>query len=402
MKLSLHLALRHLNSSDKSNFSSFAGKLSIIGLSFGIASLILTMSVYQGFENTISNKIASFDGHYRFQDILGRSIDENSDLNTVLDNILSERKDPIIRSFVQGPALIRKGINAEGVIIEGFSGNGLVKPLNNLLISGTGTLSDNSIIIGKSLSDKYGLVIGDPLVIFDLSSISDISGMYRLKQFTIGGIFHSGLSEYDNNMIYTSIQNAQYLLDIEEKISGKVVYFTQNNFSSISELIDEKLRYPYYSSSWKEKHHTLFKWLEVQKLPIIIIFGMISLVAIVNIISALTMIVLDKIKTIGALQAVGFRKKQINLIFLSKGAIIGIIGSFIGLFIALVLGWMQMKYHILSISEDIYFMDHLPISFNINNILLILILGIISSLIASYWPARIAANIKPADAMRYE
>ena len=402
MKLSLHLALRHLSSSDKSNFSSFAGKLSIIGLSFGIASLILTMSVYQGFENTISNKIASFDGHYRFQDILGRSIDENSDLNSVLDNILSERKDPIIRSFVQGPALIRKGINAEGVIIEGISGNGLVEPLNNLLISGTGTFSDNSIIIGKSLSDKYGLVIGDPLVIFDLSSISDISGMYRLKQFTIGGIFHSGLSEYDNNMIYTSIQNAQYLLDIEDKISGKVVYFTQNNFSSISELIDEKLRYPYYSNSWKEKHHTLFKWLEVQKLPIIIIFGMISLVAIVNIISALTMIVLDKIKTIGVLQAVGFRKKQINLIFLLKGAIIGIIGSFIGLFIALVLGWMQMKYHILSISEDIYFMDHLPVSFNINNILLILILGIISSLIASYWPARIAANIKPADAMRYE
>ena len=402
MKLSLHLALRHLNSSDKSNFSSFAGKLSIIGLSFGIASLILTMSIYQGFENTISNKIASFDGHYRFQDILGRSIDENSDLNSVLDNILSERNDPIIRSFVQSPALFRKGINAEGVIIEGISGNGLVEPLNNLLISGTGTFSDNSIIIGKSLSDKYGLVIGDPLVIFDLSSISDISGMYRLKQFTIGGIFHSGLSEYDNNMIYTSIQNAQYLLDIEEKISGKVVYFTQNNFSSISELIDEKLRYPYYSNSWKEKHHTLFKWLEVQKLPIIIIFGMISLVAIVNIISALTMIVLDKIKTIGVLQAVGFRKKQINLIFLLKGAIIGIIGSFIGLFIALVLGWMQMKYHILSISEDIYFMDHLPVSFNINNILLILILGIISSLIASYWPARIAANIKPADAMRYE
>ena len=402
MKLSLHLALRHLNSSDKSNFSSFAGKLSIIGLSFGIASLILTMSVYQGFENTISNKIASFDGHYRFQDILGRPIDENSDLNSTLDNILRERKDPIIRSFVQGPALIRKGINAEGVIIEGISGNGLVEPLNNLLISGTGILSDNLIIIGKSLSDKYGLVIGDPLVIFDLSSISDISGMYRLKQFTIGGIFHSGLSEYDNNMIYTSIQNAQYLLGIEEKISGKVVYFTKNNFLSISKLIDEKLRYPYYSSSWKEKHHTLFKWLEVQKLPIIIIFGMISLVAIVNIISALTMIVLDKIKTIGALQAVGFRKKQINLIFLSKGAIIGIIGSLIGLFIALVLGWMQMKYHILSISEDIYFMDHLPISFNINNILLILILGIISSLIASYWPARIAANIEPADAMRYE
>ena len=402
MKLSLYLALRHLNSIDKSNFSYFAGKLSIIGLAFGIASLILTLSVYQGFENTISNKIASFDGHYRFQDILGRPIDENSDLNSLLYNIIDKKNDSIIRSFVQGPALIRKGINAEGVIIEGVSGNSLVEPLDNLLIYGAGTFSDNSIIIGKSLSDKYGLGIGDPLVIFDLKSISGISGIYRLKQFIVSGIFHSGLSEYDNNIVYTSIQNAQYLLGVEEKITGKIMYFTQNNFSPITEILNEKLSYPYYATSWKEKHQTLFKWLEVQKLPIIIIFGMISLVAIVNIVSALTMIALDKTKTIGALQAIGFPKKQINLIFLSKGAIIGVIGSLIGVFIALVLGFIQMKYHILSISEDIYFMDHLPISFNIKNILMILLMGIISSLMASYWPAKIAANIEPADAMRYE
>ena len=402
MKLSLHLAFRHLNSSVKSNFSSFAGKLSIIGLSFGIASLILTISVYQGFENTISDKIASFDGHYRFQDILGRSTDENSDLNAVLEDILKEKNNSIIRSFVQGPVLIRKGINAEGVIIEGINGNKLVKPLNNLIISGTGNLSDNTIIIGKSLADKYGLIIGDPLVVFDLTSISDISGIKRLKQFTIGGIFHSGLSEYDNNMVYTSIFSAQYLLGMEENISGKVVYLSQNDISSFPLLINEKLRYPYYATSWKEKHHTLFKWLEVQKLPIIIIFGMISLVAVVNIISALTMIVLDKTKAIGILQATGFRKKQINLIFLTKGIIIGIIGSMTGLSIALILGYIQMKYHILSISEDIYFMDYLPLSFNVKNTIFIVIAGIISSIIASYWPAKIAANIKPANAVRYE
>ena len=402
MKLSLHLALRHLNSSVKSNFSSFAGKLSIIGLSFGIASLILTISVYQGFENTISDKIASFDGHYRFQDILGRSTDENSDLNAVLEDILKEKNNSIIRSFVQGPVLIRKGINAEGVIVEGINGDKLVKPLNNLIISGTGNLSDNTIIIGKSLADKYGLIIGDPLVVFDLTSISDISGIKRLKQFTIGGIFHSGLSEYDNNMVYTSIFSAQYLLGMEENISGKVVYLSQNDISSFPLLINEKLRYPYYATSWKEKHHTLFKWLEVQKFPIIIIFGMISLVAVVNIISALTMIVLDKTKAIGILQAIGFRKKQINLIFLTKGIIIGIIGSMTGLSIALILGYIQMKYHILSISEDIYFMDYLPLAFNVKNTIFIVVAGIISSIIASYWPAKIAANIKPANAVRYE
>ena len=129
---------------------------------------------------------------------------------------------------------------------------------------------------------------------------------------------------------------------------------------------------------------------------------MISLVAIVNIISALTMIVLDKIRVVGLLQAIGLRKSSINLIFLFKGALIGIIGSFFGFVIAILLGIAQERYHILSISEDIYFMDYLPISFNINNILLIILFGIISSLIASFWPSKIASNIKPADAIKYE
>ena len=402
MKLSFHLALRHLSSSDKSNFSSFAGKLSIVGLAFGISSLILTSSVYQGFESTISNKIASFDGHYRLQDFLGRPINESSGLDSTLENIIGNKKNSIIKSFVQGPAMIRKGMNAEGVMLEGISGDGLPNPLKNLIISGEATLSGNSIIIGKSLSDKYGLVVGDPLVVFDLSSMIDISNIDRLKQFTIQGIFHSGLNEYDNTMIYTSIQNAQYLLGIQGKISGKIIYFTDNNILSVSKELEENLRYPYYSISWKEKHHTLFKWLEIQKFPIIIIFGMISLVAIVNIISALTMIVLDKTKAIGSLQAIGLRRKEINLIFLSKGAIIGVVGSFIGLLIALFLGLIQKKYHILSISEDIYFMDHVPISFNIYNIIMIISVGIISSLFASLWPANIASGIQPADAVKYE
>ena len=402
MKLSFHLALRHLSSSDKSNFSSFAGKLSIVGLAFGISSLILTSSVYQGFESTISNKIASFDGHYRLQDFLGRPINESSGLDSTLENIIGNKKNSIIKSFVQGPAMIRKGMNAEGVMLEGISGDGLPNPLKNLIISGEATLSGNSIIIGKSLSDKYGLVVGDLLVVFDLSSMIDISNIDRLKQFTIQGIFHSGLNEYDNTMIYTSIQNAQYLLGIQGKISGKIIYFIDNNILSFSKELEENLRYPYYSISWKEKHHTLFKWLEIQKFPIIIIFGMISLVAIVNIISAITMIVLDKTKAIGSLQAIGLRRKEINLIFLSKGAIIGVVGSFIGLLIALFLGLIQKKYHILSISEDIYFMDHVPISFNIYNIILIISVGIISSLFASLWPANIASGIQPADAVKYE
>jgi lipoprotein-releasing system permease protein len=232
--------------------------------------------------------------------------------------------------------------------------------------------------------------------------MTDITGMKRLTQFTIGGIFHSGLVEYDNSMVYTRIEDAQYLLNMNEEISGNIIYLNNTDFQSAAEEIESRLGYPYYTLTWKEKHHTLFKWLAVQKLPILLIFGMIALVAIVNIISALTMIVLEKIRSIGSLQAIGLSRRSIISLFLVKGTIIGLAGSIFGLILALFFGWVQMKYHILSIAEDIYFMDHIPVSFDFSQILIIIIFGTICSLLASLWPTNIASRVKPAEALRYE
>ena len=403
MKLSIHLALRYLRSSGRTSFSSFAGKLSIIGLGVGIAALVLTAAIYKGFEDTISNKIAGFDGHIRIQDFLGRPIPNNSvGLDSILFDFALKHPDAQIKSFVQGPAMMRKGLNAEGVILEGLNGKELPAALNKIIIDGNGQLSERTIIIGKRLADEYQLIVGDPFVVFDLSSITDITGMKRLTQFTIGGIFHSGLVEYDNSMVYTRIEEAQYLLNMNEEISGNIIYLNNTDFQSAAEEIESHLGYPYYTLTWKEKHHTLFKWLAVQKLPILLIFGMIALVAIVNIISALTMIVLEKIRSIGSLQAIGLSRRSIISLFLVKGTIIGLAGSIFGLILALFFGWVQMKYHILSIAEDIYFMDHIPVSFDFSQILIIIIFGTICSLLASLWPTNIASRVKPAEALRYE
>ena len=403
MKLSIHLALRYLRSSGRASFSSFAVKLGIIGLGVGIAALVLTAAIYKGFEDTISNKIAGFDGHIRIQDFLGRTISNNSSgLDSILFDFALKHSDAQIKSFVQGPAMMRKGLNAEGIILEGFNGKELPAALNKIIIDGNGQLSERTIIIGKRLSDEYQLIVGDPFVVFDLSSMTDITGMKRLTQFTIGGIFHSGLVEYDNSMVYTRIEEAQYLLNLNEEISGNIIYLNNTDFQSVAEEIESHLGYPYYTLTWKEKHHTLFKWLAVQKLPILLIFGMIALVAIVNIISALTMIVLEKIRSIGSLQAIGLSRRSIISLFLVKGTIIGLVGSIFGLTLALFFGWLQMKYHILSIAEDIYFMDHIPVSFDFTQILIIIIFGITCSLLASLWPTNIASRIKPAVALRYE
>ena len=403
MSTSHHLALRYLRSSGRASFSSFAGKLAIIGLGVGIAALILTSAIYKGFEDTISNKIAGFDGHIRIQDFLGRPIPNNSSgLDSILFDFALKRPDAQIKSFVQGPAMMRKGLNAEGIILEGLNGKELPTALNKIIIDGNGQLSERTIIIGKRLADKYQLIVGDPFVVFDLSSMTDIAGVKRLTQFTIGGIFHSGLVEYDNSMVYTRIEEAQYLLNLNEEISGNIIYLNNTDFQSAAEEIESRLGYPYYTLTWKEKHHTLFKWLSVQKLPILLIFGMIALVAIVNIISALTMIVLEKIRSIGSLQAIGLSRRSIISLFLVKGTIIGLVGSIFGLTLALFFGWLQIKYHILSIAEDIYFMDHIPVSFDFSQILIIIIFGITCSLLASLWPTNIASRVKPAVALRYE
>ena len=403
MKLSIHLALRYLRSSGRASFSSFAGKLAIIGLGVGIAALVLTAAIYKGFEDTISNKIAGFDGHIRIQDFLGRPIPNNSSgLDSILFDITLKHPDAEIKSFVQGPAMMRKGLKAEGIILEGLNGKELPAALNKIIIDGNGQLSERTIIIGKRLADEYQLNVGDPFVVFDLSSMMDITGMKRLIQFTIGGIFHSGLVEYDNSMVYTRIEKAQYLLNFNEEISGNIIYLNNTDFQSAADEIESRLGYPYYTLTWKEKHHTLFKWLAVQKLPILLIFGMIALVAIVNIISALTMIVLEKIRSIGSLQTIGLSRRTIMSLFLVKGTIIGVVGSIFGLTLALFFGWLQMKYHILSIEEDIYFMDHIPVSFDFSQIFIIIIFGISSSLLASIWPTNIASRVKPAVALRYE
>jgi lipoprotein-releasing system permease protein len=298
--------------------------------------------------------------------------------------------------------MMRKGLNAEGIILEGLNGEELPSALNKIIIGGNGELSEKTIIIGKRLADAYQLIVGDPFVVFDLSSMADITGMKRLKRFTIGGIFHSGLVEYDNSMVYTRIEDAQYLLNMNEEISGKIIYLNNSDYLSAAEDIESRLGYPYYTLTWKEKHHTLFKWLAVQKLPILLIFSMIALVGIVNIISALTMIVLEKIRSIGSLQAIGLSRRSIISLFLVKGMIIGLVGSIFGLILALFFGWVQMKYHILSIAEDIYFMDHVPVSFDFSQILIIIFFGTTCSLLASLWPTNIASRVKPAEALRYE
>lgn len=398
MKISFLLALKHIRSNHKSGFVKTASILSVFGLSIGIASLLITLFILNGFERVISEKITEFDGHIRIKHFLSEPFDP---LDYDLENKLSlDSKNVSIGSFIQNPALFRKGQVAEGVIVEGMRIESL-SFINELIIEGSSNLSLKGVIIGKRLADTYSIGLNDKITLFDLSSLSLNSK--RFMQFTVEGIFHSGMTEYDKSSVFMNISNSQKLFDLDNKISGYVLRLKNlNDLNTIFKSISSNISYPLMSITWKEKNRALYKWLSVQRRPILFIFSLITLVAVINIVSSLSMIVIDKTKQIGLLSALGMPSSKIKDIFLVKGLIIGSLGAILGSLIAVFLATMQNNFKIIEVPEDIYFMNFIPIDINYFQIIAISIISLIVSCLISLWPAMRSMKIKPSQALKYE
>lgn len=398
MNFPFYLSIRYLRSTQKGSFTRIAGILSVAGLAVGISALLITLFILNGFERVISEKIADFDGHIRVRHYLNNSIPSEIE---GMNQIISAYDGKVVQSkFIQGTALLRKGKSAEGVIVEGIesSGNDF---LSNILVSGTVDLDDHGIILGERLANQLNIGIGDKTVLFDLATLR--GSKKRLKQFTVTGIFHSGMSEYDQSLVYTNLKQADGLFNMEGKVSGYVLRMNDPALANdFSQLLGEELAYPYMVMTWKEKNRALFKWMDVQRWPILFIFSLIALVGIVNIISALAMIVLDKTRQIGILKSLGLPQGKLKQVFLAKGFIIGVAGAVFGSALALFLAWLQNHYKLITVPEDVYFMDYIPVDVNLAHVGIVIIVSVIFSVIAAIWPTIRAGKIQPAKALNYE
>ena len=398
MNFPFYLSIRYLRSTQKGSFTRIAGILSVAGLAVGISALLITLFILNGFERVISEKIADFDGHIRVRHYLNNFIPSEIE---GMNQIISAYDGKVVQSkFIQGTALLRKGKSAEGVIVEGIeaSGNDF---LSNILVSGTVDLDDHGIILGERLANQLNIDIGDKTVLFDLTTLR--GSKKRLKQFTVTGIFHSGMSEYDQSLVYTNLKQADGLFNMEGKVSGHVLRMKDPTLANdFSQLLGEELAYPYMVMTWKEKNRALFKWMNVQRWPILFIFSLIALVGIVNIISALAMIVLDKTRQIGILKSLGLPQGKLKQVFLAKGFIIGVAGAVFGSALALFLAWLQNHYKLITVPEDVYFMDFIPVDVNLAHVGIVTIVSVIFSVIAAIWPTIRAGKIQPAKALNYE
>ena len=398
MKLLLILSIRYLISSKKRSFSNTASILSVLGLGFGISALLVTLFILNGFERVISEKISEFDGHIRIHHFLREPVSSNFILKD--SSIFNQNMVDFISPNIQSPALLRYGKLSEGVFVEAVNSQ-RIKFLSPKIIDGKLDIKSNSAIIGSGLAFNLNLSIGDKISLFDISTLN--SKEKKLKQFIVKAVFHSGLNEYDKSSIYISLKNAKNLFSFGKNYSGYILNLKDVTKAKLfSRKLKNELLYPLTATTWKEKNQALFKWMNIQRLPILFIFSLIALVAIVNIVSSISMIVIDKTSQIGLLLSLGMTVSNIKKIFIFQGFFIGLIGTFLGSFLSVMLSFLQNNFKLISVPEDVYFMKYIPLDVSINNILVIAFFSIIFSIMASIWPAIRASSIEPATALKYE
>ena len=380
MRLYLQFILRYFRYGKKRSFSSNAINLATIGLSIGVFSLLVTISVIKGFENVLSNKLINVDGKIRLKTIFGSSI---SELDKIDSTILQSNLKINVIPFIRGSIVVHKNKVNEGLLLEGVN----YLPSFDHLVNGDNFINDDEIIIGSSLTESLKLDSSEALILVPLGGL--IGDVKNLKYYKLifRRTFTTGMDEYDRNLAYVSINTAQKIFNMNDKVSGYII----NSDIKTDELLNNlngSIKYPYFLETWRDRHHVIFTWIRTQTLPIVIIFSLITLVGITNVMATVSLLVNERSKEIGILLSQGFQKYQIRNIFLIESGFIGLIGSTIGAFLAIFFTFIQSRYNFIQLPEEVYFMNSLPIFFDYNLCVVIMLLSLFITIFSSFLPIK--------------
>jgi len=382
-------AFRLVFSKEKGSFSSFASVIAIIGLSIGVASLLITVSVVQGFQEVISEKLSSFEGEGRVKHILSKNFRRDDFQIKRLSNELDI--DSIV-PYVRNIVMARRGKKADGIIIEGA--DELPKMLNEVDMK---SLLDNEIIIGHVLARNLEVKKMDKIFVQPLQKKKSLNIVLPIKSLIVKDIFTSGLQEFDKTLAYTNLKTAQKIFEIDtEIISGLIVK------NKLTDLTKRNINYPFVYETWKTRHSLLFQWIELQRWPAFIMFGLITLVGLINLLSSLNMIIKEKKGQIAILLAQGISFNELKTIFMYQGGLIGLIGTLVGGLFSLLIINLDKYLNIFKIPSDIYFMDRIPFSFDVYIFSMMIIIIFLISFIFSWIPVKHLESINLSRALKFE
>jgi lipoprotein-releasing system permease protein len=388
-----------------SRFITLISSISIIGIGLGVATLIIALSILEGFEETIRKKIIDFDSHIQVTSY--RTIVPS--YKRILPNIEKMLSPYVldVNPYAANLAIISNKFLQEGVNVKGILPDNQSLMLDKNIVSGEYNLSTSeipSIIIGKKLADKMFIQLNEVVTIFALNNnqIPTIENMPNIQKFVVKGIFESGIAEYDDLNIYTNLKSAQELFNIGDNATGYDIKINDiSKIDSLTKFLSKNLRYPHSVGSIFQKYRNIFTWIELQKKPIPIVLSLIILVAVFNIIGSLLMIVLEKTNSIGILKSLGAKNQHISKIFVYQGCFLAIVGIISGNVLAFSLMKLQLTYNIISLPSSVYFTSTVPIILRSEIFIFVSIVTLLLSIIASFVPSYIASRVKPITSLRF-
>ena len=402
------ITFRYLKPKKKEGFLNIISIFSFIGISLGVAVLIIVMSVMNGFRTELVNKILGFNAHViiePYSNPIVVSKFSNSDLGDLA-------KDLILTNDGEG-VIIGKN-TTKGLVLRGYSSEDFLKLQfikKGNFIGNPNKLIDNGISIGRSLSLDYGLKIGDKVSIMSTSGVQTIIGtLPKQENYLITSIYDSGLADFDRNIAFLNIKSLESLFDIDPSKRSLEVYLKDPlkidlAKSKIQKIFNEELIY-----SWADMNSSLFSALKVERNVMFIILSLIIVVAAFNIISGLTILVKNKTRDIAILKSIGVQNNSIIKIFFLVGFIIGTTATLFGIFLGVIFSiyienirsFLSSIFNISLFPEEIYFLSKMPSEINVNSIFIIALCSIIVTILVSIYPARQAAKQDPIKSLKYE
>lgn len=444
MSLEILIAWKYLGAQRKNIFVFLITLFSILGIGIGSFALVVALSAANGFEDEVTSKMIGKDSHFEVMRYHSAPLDS---VEAVSEKILKNKEVIAISPYLVYKMGISSKYGNDGIVVYGIDAekSSHVLDLHNNIKWGDYSLdslrdastalvnrnqedsiANNSadtddewgipsvpqrkvklrpaILMGADLATRLKVVLGDKIVLqtFQAPETAGLGAVApTMSQFIVGGIFETGMYEYDANLVYIGIKEAQKLMNYGNSVSGiQGLVKDPWKIEEIRDEIGDSLRYPYYVSDWKSKNMNLLKWINIEKIMITFVLALIILVAAFNIISSLIMAVLNKTREIGILRSMGVSSVGIMRIFIYMGSFIGLAGSFLGVGSGLALCYVQLNWHLIKLPPDVYSIPYFPIKVMWVDVLSVFIISNILCILATIIPARQASKLDPVGAIR--
>ena len=402
------ISARNLRPKKKEGFLKIISIFSFLGIMLGVAILIIVMSVMNGFKTELTNKILGLNPHIVIQSN-GFDIEDN-----YISKIKNNFKDVSVSKTYSGEGIIINNGQAKGIIFKGVNKNEnkIKNFLENNIVSGDiQKFKKNKIFIGSELAFNLNLNEGDKINLMSSAFVATpLGSLPKQESFNIAGIFDTGFVEFDQNIIFLTTDDALSLFDKETKDQNLEIYLKDPLDANIYKKQIQNFDQNYFIYTWSDLNKSFFSALKIERNVMFIILTLIIIVAAFNIISGLTILIKNKTKEIAILKTLGLNNNSIKKSFFLTGFTIGFFSTISGIFLGIVFSLNIEKIRVILSTvfkleifpSDIYFLEELPSEVNLLSILIIFILSLLVSAIASYIPARHISKMKTFRALKYE